>query len=422
MDANPKIKPEEIAILTAGEQIRRKVLGSGKTIDDFAREINFYPVSVKQYLRRLDGGSSSFKVKLTQYFQEGYDEIVKNPQAQLDEKCRRLSESIHLYTEEADAEVISELFAMVEQMGMTHQFPWMQRNLAMNRFYRNRCSEALALLRSAEADIQGGKDVMAKATFAADIALVYYYLGEYSEAYHWIIKAGEELANTTVANEKLHFLIAFRSGVIQVKMRLFDEAVVNLKEALGYAHEETFAGVGNLHLAEALYRQGEISAAKDAYRTALTALESDPLRQSYVYSSFAEMLLGEGDVQRARYFSEKAVTLCQKENYVCGLQHFETYAKIQIRLGDSKAVCQMLADVIERSSGEFIYRNQILDALKILLDCLDTVGVDLTVRLEDLLTTLIEEAGDEEPSYKMSLIAFKDEITVQKKSALSMPG
>lgn len=212
MENAKKIRPDEVVILSAGEQIRRKVLGTGKTIEDFAREINFYPVSVKQYLRRHDGGSSSFKVKLTQYFQQGYNEIVRNPEAQLAEKCAQLSENIHLYTEEGDAEVIAHLTRLVEEQGLAAQLPWMQRNLALNRFYQNRVSEALALLFTAEAAVKTGRDVLARATFSADLALIHYYLCEYEPAADWIQEAEQALERLTEPGDKLRFLVAFRRG------------------------------------------------------------------------------------------------------------------------------------------------------------------------------------------------------------------
>lgn len=414
MERTKKIQPEELVILSAGEQIRRRVLGSGKTIEDFAREINFYPVSVKQYLRRNDGGSSSFKVKLTQYFQQGYNEIVRNPQEQLAEKCASLSENIHLYTDESDANVISELTQLVEEVGLVDQVPWMHRNLGMNRFYQNRISESLALLFSAEASIRAGRDVLAKATFSADLALVHYYLCEYTDATQWIDEAEEALERLSDPTDKLRFLIAFRRGVICARQSDHGKAVLSFRNALEYAHEETFIGVGNLHLAEALYNYGNVAGAKDAYKLALAALESDPFRQSFVYSSYAAMLLKEDDIQRAAYFSDKAMALCKGEHYICGLQHFETYARIRVRMGAVQQACETLISLIERNSSDFVYRNQMLDALRILLECFDQVGIDLTQRVEDVLQGLLSSASTEEQTYIRELRELQAELTARK--------
>ncbi len=417
-----KIQPEEIAVLTAGEQIRRKVLGSGRTIEDFAREINLYPVSVKQYLRRNDGGSSSFKIKLTQYFQQGYDEIVKNPAEQLTEQCRELSENIHLYTEDADAQVISNLFALVEEAGIDELVPWMERNLAMNRFYRNRTSEALTLLKSAESRLRNTRDFLAHVTFAADLALINYYLCEYETALKWITEAGEALTRLPSPGPKLQFLVAFRRGIIHSRCGRHNDAILSFTSALRFAGEETFVGLGNLYLAEARYRSGSIQEAKDSYRLALSALENDPLRQSFVYSSFAEMLLSENDVQRAGYFAEKAMALCKGDNTLYSFQHFETYAKIRIRMGGYQQVCQTLIDMLENNSGEFVYRNQILDALKILLDCFQEIGIDVSDRMENLVQGLIESASDEEQNYTRELKSLLNEMVAHKLSEYPLPG
>lgn len=417
-----KIQPEEIAVLTAGEQIRRKVLGSGRTIEDFAREINFYPVSVKQYLRRNDGGSSSFKIKLTQYFQQGYDEIVKNPAEQLTDQCRNLSENIHLYTDDADAEVIGLLFRLVEEAGVEELIPWMERNLAMNRFYRNRIPEALALLRSAEGRIRDTRDVLAQVTFAADLALVHYYLCEYETALIWITNAAEAMARIASPGAKLQFLVAFRRGIVYSRTGRYDEAAASFTEALEFAEEETFVGLGNLYLAEACYHSGNVQKAKDSYRLALGALENDPLRQSFVYSSFAEMLLAESDIQRAGYFAEKAMALCKGDNTLYTFQHFETYAKIRIRMGGYHQVCLTLIDMLENNSGEFVYRNQILDALNILLDCFDEIGIDVSERMDNLIQSLIENASDEEMNYTRELKTLLNDMTARKLGAYQLPG
>lgn len=422
MKKGRKILPEEVAVLSAGEQIRRKVLGSGRTIEDFAREINFYPVSVKQYLRRDDGGSSSFKIKLTQYFRQGYDEIVKNPSEQLTEKCRNLSDNIHLYTEEADATVIGNLFTLVEEAAVDGLIPWMERNLAMNHFYRNRISDALGLLGSAEKRVRESRDFLAQVTFAADLALVNYYLCEYETALAWITEAEEALVRLASPSSKLKFLVAFRGGVIHSRTERHADAIVAFKGALAVADEETFVGLGNLYLAEALYRSGSLQEAKEAYRQALSALENDPLRQSFVYNSFAEMLLSENDIQRAGYFAEKAMGLCEGDNVLYSFQHFETYAKIRIRMGGYQQVCVTLVDMIEKSIGEFIYRNQILEALRILLDCFEEIGIDMSDRMESLILGLIEGASDEEQNYTRVLKSYLNELANRKISAYKLPG
>lgn len=421
MAVQRKIQPEEIAVLTAGEQIRRKVLGSGRTIEDFARDINLYPVSVKQYLRRDDGGSSSFKIKLTQYFHQGYDEIVKNPTEQLMEKCRNLADNIHLYKDDADGEVISNLFNLVETAGVEEQIPWMERNLAMNRFYRNRISEALSLLNSAERRVRGGRDVLAQVTFAADLALVHYYLCEYETALEWIIQSGEALVRMAAQNAKLRFLVPFRRGVIHSRTARHDEAVSSFSSALEFAEEETFVGLGNLYLAESYYHSGSIQKAKASYKSALSALENDPLRQSFVYSSFAEMLLSENDIHRAGCFAEKAMALCKGDNTLYSFQHFETYAKIRIRMGGYQHVCDTLIDMLEKNSGEFVYRNQILDALKILLDCFKEIGMNVSVRMEDVIHSLIESASPEEMNYTRELKALLKELRHQKLTEYQQP-
>lgn len=417
-----KIQPEEIAILTAGEQIRRKVLGSGRTIEGFAREINLYPVSVKQYLRRDDGGSSSFKIRLTQYFKQGYDEIVKNPSEQLSDKCRNLSENIHHYTDDADAEVIGTLFELVKTAGIDEQIPWMERNLAMNRFYRNQISESLALLRSAESRLQGSRDILAQVTVAADLALVNYYLCEYETALGWITEAREALTRLPSPSHKLQFLVAFRQGVIHSRTDCHQEAIASFTSALKVAREETFVGLGNLYLAEAHYRSGCIQQAKEAYRLALSALENDSLRQSFVYSSFAEMLLSENDIQRAGYFAEKAMALCKGENTLYSFQHFETYAKIRIRMGGYQEVCDTLIGMLEKNSGEFVYRNQILDALKILIACFKEIDINVSERMEGLIHGLIESASAEELNYTRELKALLNDLAGHKHSGYQQPG
>ncbi len=422
MENGRKIMPEEIAVLSAGEQIRKKVLDSGRTIDDFAKEINFFPVSVKQYLRRDDGGSSSFKIKLTHYFKQGYDEIVKNPVEQLMDKCQNLSENIHLYTEEADAAVISDLFRLVEEAGADELIPWMERNLAMNRFYRNQTSEALALLGSAENRIQGARSLLAQVTFASDLALVNYYLCEYEAALKWITEAGNMLDRLASPTLKLQFLVAFRRGVVQSRMGSYPEAVESFKYALSFADEPTFAGLGNLYLAEAQYPCGQLDGAKNSYRLALGILEDDPLRQSYVYNSFAEMLLSENDLQRAGYFAEKAMGLCERENILYSFQHFETYAKIRIRMGGHQQVCETLIEMIEKSSGEFVYRNQILEALRILMDGLQETGVTAPNRMEGLILGLIASASEEELNYSRELRTLLNEWNNRKINDYQLPG
>lgn len=401
MEAVKKIRQEEVAVLSAGEQIRQKVLGTGTTIEAFAKDINFYPVSVKQYLRRDDGGSSSFKIKLTRYFSQGYDEIVKTPEEQLTDKCRNLSDNIYLYTDEGDAAVISALSNLVEEAGLEELKPWMQRNLGINRFYRNRTSDALAFLESAYRSIGGGRDLLAQATFAADLALVNYYLCEYGTAYQWIQLAG--IALQQPSNQTLQFIVPFRRGVILTRMDRYPEAVVALKASLKFAEKETFDGIGNLYLAEALYKCRKVKEAKGSYRLALAALENDPIRQSYVYSSFAGMLLSENDLQRAALFSEKAMQLCGGNETVYSFQHFETYAKIQIRMGRQEKVCETLIEMIEMSCSEFVYRAQLLDALKILMSCFKEIEMDLSRRMESLIAGLIEGAGEDEHAYTREL-------------------
>lgn len=179
MNKNRKIRSEEISVISAGEQIRRKILGTGRTIEEFSREINLYPVSVKQYLRRNDGGSATFKIKLTQYFNQDYRDIVKDSNQQLVEICQHISNAIYLYSDEADEAVLQKLKEMMLEHGLDDHLHWMDRNLALNRFCRNQIGDALALLNDAYEKARAYRDTEAVVTCATDLALVQYYRSEH---------------------------------------------------------------------------------------------------------------------------------------------------------------------------------------------------------------------------------------------------
>lgn len=223
------------------------------------------------------------------------------------------------------------------------------------------------------------------------------------------------MGDLTSAREKTTFLVCFRKGVILSKMKAYHMAEECFAEALVYACESTFQGVANLYRAEVLYKMGQVEAAKESYRVSLTALDDDPLRQSFVFNSFSEMLLDQGDLQRALYFSEKAVNCCEKENILISFQHFETYAKIRVRMGNADPVYDKLIHMVERASDEFVYRDQILDAVRILIECYESLRGALAARLESLIMRLIEKASPDENNYRKELKSMLAEVILRNR-------
>jgi len=416
MDTSRKIHASEVAIISAGEQIRKKILGTGQTIEEFAREISLYPVSVKQYLRREDGGSATFKIKLTHYFNQNYHDIVKEPQQQLQDICRILSENIHLYTSSEDTVILNKAHQMVLDYQIESQIPWMDRNIALNLFYQNSVNESLRLLTGAIEQATRLKSYETQVVCATDLALVQYYRCEYEKALQWIESALLGLSDIKYDN-KMAFLIFFRKGIILSRMKAYGLSDDSFQNALSVAQESTFLGVANLHRAETLFKAGKTDKAKECYHKALEALEDDPLRQSFVYNSFSNMLLEIGDHQRAQYFSEKAMTCCNNDsaNSIISFQHFETFAKISIRTGSHDRIHEQLIHMVERASNDFVYRDQILDAVRILTECYESLNTIQTRQLESLIMQLIEKTAPDEINYRKELKSLLGEVILRNR-------
>jgi len=405
-----KLKIDDIRILSAGEQIKNEILKTGRSVEEFAKEIDLYPVSVKQYLRRPDGGSATFKIKLMQTMDKSYDEIVKEPDVQLSEINQSISENIHLYCTEDDIEVLNHMEQLIEEHSVQFEIPWVLRNNAMNKFYRNEVAEAIAMLESALDKVRRHKDSYGLMLFSADLGLMYYYRFEYEKARAHLEKALEIMDNHTEVSSKMKFLVYFRNGIVFNHLNQYDQAKKFFELALENSIEETFKGLALMNKGVAESKLGNEEEAKGAFRDALIIFEGDAVRQSFVYNNFAELYMDQNDYERAIYFVEKAMECCGEEDILYNFQYFEMYARIQMKLGRDENVVRRLLNLIEQASTEFVYRDKIIGALNLLLEYLDENATHLINDIETVILSLINKTEDTNSQYKKELKSLLGEF------------
>lgn len=415
MNEISKLRVDDIKILTAGEQIKNEILSTGRTVEEFANEIELYPVSVKQYLRRQDGGSATFKIKLMQTMDKSYDEIVKEPDVQLREMNQMISENIHLYCEEDDVEVLEYMERLIEKYAVRFEEPWVLRNNAMNLFYRNFVPEAIQMLEDALKRVRKMKDSYGWMLFLADLGLMYYYRFEYEKARLHLEKALEIMETSDGVSDKMKFLVYFRNGIVFNHLNQFESARKFFNLSMEYASESTFRGLALMNMGVADSKSGLYEEAKKVLRQALDEFEGDLVRQSFVYNYFAELHMDQNDFERAIYFVEKAMECCGDDEILYSFQYFETYARIQMKLGRDETVVKRLLNLIDQASFEFVYRDKIIGALNLLLEYLDESATHLISDIEAVILRLINRAEDDNVQYKKELKSMLGEFFLKTK-------
>jgi len=415
MKKSEKLNIDDLSILSVGEQIKNEILETGRTIEEFSKEIDLYPVSVKQYLRRDDGGSATFKIKLMRNLNKSFDEIVKEPAEQLSEINKKISKNIHLYSTVEDGVVLQHIETLVKKHNIHSQIPWVQRNNAMHKFYRNLVSDAIELMELAIDEVKKIKDSCGVMLFSADIGLMYYYRFEYDKARIYLEKSLEKMESIKNVTPKTKFLVYFRNGIVFSHLNQYEHAKKFFNLALDFATEQTFEGLALMQLGIAQFKSGNFDEAQSVFELALDKFEGDTVRQSVVYNYFAELHMDLNDYEKAMTYIEKAMEYNENEDVLNSFQCYEIYARIQMKLGRDDIVTKKLLSLIDQASYEFVYRNKIIGALNLLLEYINETSAHLIIDVENTILWLIERARDDNTEYKKELKYLLGEFTLKTK-------
>ncbi len=410
MNHERKMKIDDIKILSAGEQIKSKIINSGRTIEGFAEEIDLYSVSVKQYLRRNDGGSATFKIKMMNALNLSYDEIVKNPVDQLRDINQLVSNEIYKYKEASDIMFLQKLKEKLEEYNADVDVAWAERNIGMNRFYIGEAEDAIRLLKRSVSTSEKHNDQYGRVVFLSDLGLVHYYMYDFIKARSCFAKALGLMETFKNLDEKIKFIIHFRTGMAYNQLGDPEEAKKYYTMALEYAENDTFIGLAMMNIGVSEIKLGRALEAKLNFKGALKEFDGDHLRQSFVYNNYAQLYLMENDLERAMIFVEKAMESCKAEDVLYSFHYFEVFAQIKIAYGEKKTMLKKLLELVETGSRRFVFRDKIITALKTLIQNIDESEMDMVGEIEEVLLKLIEKTNESNEGLMKELKAMLGDL------------
>ncbi|MCG8538709.1 MAG: hypothetical protein MJA82_02065, partial [Clostridia bacterium] len=132
-----KLKIDDVKLKAPGKQVEEMLIDRFGSIKSFAREIEMHPRTIRQYLKEKRVGSDGFRVKLTNIFDKGINEIIVSKEEQLKEIVENIYDNITEYKDEEDMEVLKAVKKLCIENELNLQSLKMQRNIAMAYFYRN---------------------------------------------------------------------------------------------------------------------------------------------------------------------------------------------------------------------------------------------------------------------------------------------
>ncbi len=142
-------KITEIKILSPNAKLKKLILENYPSIDEFAKEINIYPSTLKQYLRSSKLGSDKFKIKIVIKLDIDINSLYLSYKEQLSSYVYELNKNVRHYSTSHDLELLKELSELTLKNNMYTEHFIMVFNIGRFEYYKSNFEFALSYMDTA---------------------------------------------------------------------------------------------------------------------------------------------------------------------------------------------------------------------------------------------------------------------------------
>lgn len=388
-----KLKLEDIKLKTVGEQIKEAIFSRGYTLDEFAEAIDIYVVSLKQYLRRKNGGSATFKIKITNFLDVSYDEIVKSPEDQLRDLNKKITEDIFNYYLTEDLEILNRMKDLMLKFDLRDELPTLYRNFGAHYFFRNDINKSIEYYElSIDVSKSHGNFEM-DAIINSEMGLLYYYKYDYKNAKYYYKRVDYilydkcgEVSSKTLFN---HFI---RKARLDISLKKPKHSYRNLIIAKDYVYRKKMNGYLDLYWGKSQILENNFDGANNYFLSALDNFDGYDIQKSLVYNEIAKMHLKKKNYDIAQEYIERAMEYSKNMNYFFEYNYIDTYTLIKSKVGKLENILEeVYSSVVKR---DFSSENSVVEIYRNIVSNLTVRQKKNLKKIMDYLIMTIEEVEE----------------------------
>lgn len=415
-----KLIPEDIKVLSEGQQIEKAILRDYENLQEFAAAIGMNYQTVKKYLRQENGGSGRFKQIMIQSLKISYFEIVRSKQQQVMRLVDQVSKNIKEYKNDTDLEMLEKLKDRCIELKLTTELAKMYRAIGMYHFNRNETYSAISFLQVAIDMVGQEKEKHLLAVYCSELGLVYFVKCDYEKAKSLYEEVQRQINSGVQLERKELFLHYYRYGLYFGNKQDFESAKFLLNKALKNADENKDICMAIMNIGIIYEKQGDFRETLKYLRKALKMINKDDYTSiSILHNNMAELYKLLGQYDKALSFVNKSLDYCHqactdvKDVQRLFLQ-FTTYTEIKILMGEPWDALHKLMDILSQVNDFALYKSFIVDAIKSLA-FIDNEDRSILDSLEDIVIKLISDAAQENEIYRKELINCLGNICYRKR-------
>lgn len=280
----------------------------------------------------------------------------------------------------------------------------MDRNIAMNHFYRNNSDTAIGLIEKTILFLEKRRNTDFLFICYSDLGLINYYIGEYMNAKSMLEKAAVLLPQviSQLSNDALHCYY-YRQGLLYDSMLETDIARQFLQEAEKYATNKADKGLSIMNIGMTYRGDRDFSKAFEYFNKALDIFGEDCKREiSIVYNNMADVYNMLGQYDKAMEYINMAFELVDENNQSHYFIFFGTYTEIKVLKGEHENIIDKFFDLLSNIKNLFVWRKYVIEGINnIIIACNE--DVQLLERLEEAIKNLIADVASDNGEYKQEL-------------------
>lgn len=385
-----KLNIKDIKLRSPGYYVRNEILQKYGSIDVFADSIGIYTDSVEKYLDSNKLGSATFKLKLVHCFDKGIDEIVVTKVEQIKRWVDNVTINLDMYKDATDIEVLQKIKAFCLKNKMQVETAKMLRNIGMNKFYNGKAGAAIELLNLSIEILENENKENLVFEYSSELGLVFFYESDYKKARETFNSISYIINKCEVSNRVL-FTYYYRLGqTLRLLGRNKDSQEV-LTKSLLYAENDYLKGNALMNIGIALKNENQYNKALEIYLDTYKYFDySDNLSISILENNISELYKEKGDLDKALEYVNKALLGIGDSNIQKKFIYTQTYVQIKILQGEPAEAIQKLIDLIKYCKDRFLYRNHIIDGVRILIKyAVNVKNINIMKSLENEILKLI---------------------------------
>ncbi len=397
-----KLKFKDIKIKSQGKQIKEKILEKFNSLDEFANLIDLYPDSLRRYLRSAKM-PNSFKLKLVNKLNMGYDEIVLSDIQQITGLVENVFENIEAYRDEKDIKVLKRLKELCLENNMSLEIAKMNRNISIYYYNKKDMGFAIEYMRWAIGGVKNDYDFLVSSMSL--LGLMYFFKHDYSKSKDILEKA--EVFLPKLKDNSMLFYYYYRRGVLYSCMYAEDPEKIEVSkkmfvEALSFAKENFQLGFAIMNIGLVYGKQGIVCKKQDTFQKAIKyyneALEifEEDFNKSVVYNNLADVYKLIGNYEKALHYIKQAFKYLGDKDISKSFIYYQTYVQIKILKGESKQIIEKLKELLERVDDFFIYKDVIIAGIKTIINYGKIYeNIEVLQELDDLIVKLVKGSDEE---------------------------